>query len=653
MAYGLNYTLTQELRDDTIQVVKIYKKDYSGSVKTYEPTSVILQPNSNEEDPIGGIISSQLNVSFIISTEDDYIKFPDLLNFDDTLYYVELVINNLIKWKGFLFNDYIDVAFTTGNQEVNIVCVDGLSLIKYNNYDTNNSINTVVPLINLIGTCLSNIPYNTASNLFACCSYYAEGMLDRGDGGQYEPFAQSSIYIRDVINVDYYTILDNIVKTFGCRLFQSNGDWYILPINSMASTVYFTKYTITSTPAVVSSGTLNNLINIQPYQEGNIHFIDNNQTKIVRKGYQVVESNSNYDYSQNAINNGSFKKIASGEAIGWEKTETSTGTVDLVIVDEAEFNYYDIKNGSSFFGVATLTNVVTGLPKQTYAPQMFGPGATLSFEYEAFQVGDKIRLVVELYKKGTVSYTSYYLTNDFKWSPTIVSIDVIAEREEQFEKKTINIPLGQVVTTGPLLEVGYFGHIIIKFIADSADYNGGKIRNIKITQTPNQLTALDIKRQIGQNNVIVKTIDIPYGLYHPPFTSWNGGNNNTGALFNLTLTGFFNGSLINWYRYGFAAEEFYQLHSLIIRQYSNLLNKNIATLEGDLGNYQSTNGLVYLDKTYTVQDSSTNALSYNGKKFLINRLTLDTYNSQVNSIQLIEVINTDNAAVETLKYIGL
>ncbi len=145
MAYGLNYTLTQSLRDETIQIVKIYKKDYSGAVKTYQPTRIILQPNSSEEDPIANIISSQLDVSFIISTEDDYLKFPDLLNFDDTLYYVELVIDNVIKWKGFLFNDYINLAFTTGNQEVNIVCVDGLSLIRYNNFDTNNSINN--PLI--------------------------------------------------------------------------------------------------------------------------------------------------------------------------------------------------------------------------------------------------------------------------------------------------------------------------------------------------------------------------------------------------------------------------------------------------------------------------------------------------------------------------
>jgi hypothetical protein len=652
MAYALNYTLTQILRDSTVQIVKIYKKDYVGLVKTYEATSVVLQPNSNEEDTIGGIISSQLNVSFLISTEDDYEKFPDLLNSDDTLYYVELLEGLNIIWKGFLFNDYINIGFTTGNQQVNIVCVDGLSLIKYNNYTTNNSINTVTPLIDVIGTCLSNINYENPSNLYACCSYYAAGMQDRGDGGQYEPFAQSAIYIRDIIDVDFYTILDNIVKSFGCRLFQSNGDWYILPINDMASTVYYTKYTISTNPGVISFGTLDNIIDIQPYTDGNVHFINNSQVKIVRKGYQVVESNTPFTYVKNMINNGDFKKVVSGEAVGWKKTTSGTGIVTLVTNDDSEFNYYTVKKGSSSFNLSELTNVVPPFLKEHYAPLIFGPGGTLSFEYQALAVGDKIGVRIELYKPTSTGYVSYYLRNDSKWSTTSAIIDVTATKELIYESKTINIPLGLVADTSPFLNV-YFGHIIVTFVANTATYVGGDIKNIKVTQSPNQITALDVKRQIGEDNVIVKSIDLPYGLYHPPFTSWDGGNNNFGALFNLFLTGFFGGSLINWYRYDKAAEQFYDLHSLLIRQYSNLFNRNIATLEGDLGNYKSLNGLVYLDKTYTVQDASSNALSYNDKKFLINRLTMNTYDSEVNSIQLIEVIDQDNLSVETIKYIGL
>lgn len=652
MAYALRYTITQILRDSTVQIAKIYEKDYVGSVKTYEATSIVLQPNSNEEDPIGGIISSQLNISFLVSTEDDYLNFPDLLNYDDTFYYVELVEGANIIWKGFLFNDYINLAFTTGNQEVNIVCIDGLSLIKYNNYLTNDSINSVTPLIKVIGTCLSNINYENPSNLYACCSYYAEGMQDRGDGGQYEPFAQSAIYIRDIINVDFYTILDNIVKSFGCRLFQANGDWYIMPINDMASTVYYTKYTISTNPGVISFGTLDNIIDIEPYSEGNVHFINNSQVKIVRKGYQVVESNTPYTYVQNFINNGDFKNIVSGDAVGWLKETQGTGIVTLVTNDDSEFNYYTIKKGASGFNLATLTNVVPPFSKQHYAPLLFGPGGTLSFEYQALAVGDKIGVRIELYKPTSTGYLSYYLRNDSKWTTTSTIIDITSTKELIFENKTINIPLGLVADTSPNLNV-YFGHIIVTFIANTATYLGGDIKNIKVTQSPNQLTALDVKRQIGEDNVIVKSIDLPYGLYHPPYTSWDGGNNNFGAFFNITLSGLFYGSLINWYRYGKPSEEFYDLHSLLIRQYSNLLNRNIATLEADLGNYNSDNGLVYLDKTYTVQDASTNALSYNDKKFLMNRLTMNTYNSEVNSIQLIEVIDDDNLSVETIKYIGI
>jgi hypothetical protein len=99
MAYALRYTISQILRNSTLQVANIYEKDYVGSVKTYEATSIVLQPNSNEEDAIGGIISSQLNISFLISTENDYANFPDLLNYDDTFYYIELVTEANVIWK--------------------------------------------------------------------------------------------------------------------------------------------------------------------------------------------------------------------------------------------------------------------------------------------------------------------------------------------------------------------------------------------------------------------------------------------------------------------------------------------------------------------------------------------------------------------------
>ncbi len=68
---------------------------------------------------------------------------------------------------------------------------------------------------------------------------------------------------------------------------------------------------------------------------------------------------------------------------------------------------------------------------------------------------------------------------------------------------------------------------------------------------------------------------------------------------------------------------------------------NSASTTGVLGAIAGTNGFIYLDKTYTIQDSSTNALSYNNKKFLINRLTSTPYLDETSQIQLLEITMVD------------
>jgi hypothetical protein len=90
---------------------------------------------------------------------------------------------------------------------------------------------------------------------------------------------------------------------------------------------------------------------------------------------------------------------------------------------------------------------------------------------------------------------------------------------------------------------------------------------------------------------------------------------------------------------------------LIARQFSNLLNKNFGTLEAELGSFKTAKGLNYLDKVYTLTDSTTNALTYNGKKFLMNRGAINPRMDEVDSFQIIEVTDTDNTSTETVKYI--
>jgi hypothetical protein len=639
MAYVLKYTITQKLRDDLLQVVKIYEEDpLNNDVYTYEATSIQIQPNSNEEDPIGGIISSQLNVSFLISDESDYANFPDLLNFNDNKYYVELVIGVNIKWKGFLFNDYVNVQFTTGNQEVNIVCIDGLSFLRYNIYDSITSINDTVKLLEIIGTSLNKLPYPNMTFLYACCSYYASGMFDRGDAGGDEPFSQTYQYRRDFVNLDYYTILDNIIKSFGCRLFQANGDWYILPMNQMATTIYYTRYVVEDEPTISGNGVLNNIINIEPYNEDNVHFINNSQVKIVKKGYPNIITNIPYEYADNYIHNGSLKQLDFvGFPKGWDFNETGTGNVTLETSSIEQFNTFRIFSGTS--GTASVT--MGEFPSSfAYLPQMYGPEATLSFDFHG-----SMRVFIEILVPIGSGYTAYYLKSDNTWTTVSSYIQIGASSYNNYETKSIKLPLGaQTTSTGDVLMQGFVNcsFLVINLGGTSRI---GYLRNFKLTQSEGDITELKITRSVN-NNQITKSIELLYGLIYPQLFAYQVLNYK-GQYVNasgITLT--------DWYRYGKPAESFDNLPQLVMRQYSNLLNRNIATLEGDLGAYNSSLGMIYLDKTYTIQDASTNALSYNDKKFLINRLTTNPYNNEVNSVQLIEVTNQDNISTETIEYEG-
>lgn len=635
MAYGKKYTITQKTHDCVDLVVDIYEKDYSGSITSYQAVSVVLQPNSSEEDPIGTIVSSELNVSFTISTQEDYANFLDLLDYDDTKYYIELVIEGVAKWKGFLFNDYAEVGFTGGTQQVAINAIDGLSLLRYSFFDGFDNTNENVKLLDIIGTCLNKLQFKDTSFFYSLCSYYAEGMFDRGDAVGNEPFSQTYQFKRDFVGLDYYTVLDNIIKSFGCRLFQANGDWYILPMNQMATTLYYTRYVVNDVPTVSGSGIFVNNITIQPYAEGNVHFAGGDQVKIVKKGYPTIESEIPFASATNYIYNGEFKNVdlITDVAQGWWVTTSGGGVVDFIESSSAQLNICSMSAGPG--KVASLTNKFPGPTLiYEYTPMMYGPGASLSFEMQECKL--------RVYITARIGTTTYYLNGDDKWQTAETFRDVGSADFNVFTTQTISIPLGLQTDIAVVIE----GYINVEFRAvDGAA--GGFLRNIKMTQSSPAIQAVIITRKIEETNAVGRSIEIPYGIVYNPSNTVSDLYNNVGLFVDEDRN-----PLINWYSYSYPDLTYESLPYLIMRQYSNLLNRNIATLEGNLGAYESTAGLVYLDKVYLVEDSTTGAMTYNGKKFLINRLDLDPANVQVGSIQLVEITNTNNTSVQTVEYIG-
>lgn len=635
MAYVLKYNLQQSLRDESTLFVNIYEDGGTGSVYSYTATSIVISPNSNSDEPEPGIISSQLNFSFIISSADDFSNFPDLLSYNDRKYYVELTRTPLggsqsVVWRGFMFNDYVNVPFSTGNIQVDITCIDALSFMKNSFYPYPNNVNQIQSLYSVLSAGLNSIGYPNTPSLYQCCSYFGSSMANRTASAANEPFSQAYIYRRDLQGDNYYDLIEKIVKSFGCRLFQQNGDWWIMSANEMAaSTIYYTKYNLST--GTSTGGTLSNSVTISPYNGSNIHFINNSQNKITRKGYPVVRVNAPVKFSPDYISNSTFKLNGPGYIENWSITEVGGATITLIPQSSEPYDIvrFSIPTGG---GVATVFKYASPGTLPFFSP----PGFTFTFD-TAMSAGTSMR--IRMYVENTIGQ-KFYVDSSGVWGApgSVITFDIdYTAAANIWQTISYNLELGAFNIGGTNYNVeGYFrvefecvnaGTIYLRYPHASPAANGIS-------------SSLSVTRYISTISSLTKEFETSLGIYKSDIP------NCYGALFYSNSA-----PITSWYRFSHPGTTYAGLPILLARELSNLFNRNYATLEADLGETITSNNTIYLNNTFTVTDSSTNALSYNGKKFIANRTDINLYVNQENNLQLLEITDTDNASTETVSWL--
>jgi len=617
MPYGLRYTITQILRNGTNQVIEIYERDYAaGIVKTYKPVSIIVQPNSNEEYPYPTIISTQVNFSILLETQDDYDQFPNVLSQDDRKYYVVLKESTNVMWRGYMFNDYTQMGFSTGITQADFTCIDGISFMQNIEYVRDDSINQLYTQLNVISDGLRLLAYPDVLNLVVACSYFAGGMNDRQDGVSNEPFSQIYQYRRDFMGESYYDIIAKIMKSFNCRMFQANGDWCIFSMNEMAATTnYFTKYNILSTPTITSSGVLSNTVNILPYANGNVHFINNSQIKLLKKGFYNIQGRGAYESALNYCDNANLKLNAfpTNTATGFILGATGDSTATIVPDTAGQFDAVSLVRNTS--GLASIENGNLAAPNY-FLPYIGEVPFKLSFEHIT-STGAKLQITIN------TSGGLRYLDTNGQWQSSVQNLTV--NPSENYTTYTRDIP-PYIVSS-----VAIFGYLKFKIICDVSGQST-ILQNFIIQRGDSEVKF--IEANFVADNTIQSTLQVfeqPYGNNYPTNYTFSS---NKGVL--CASDGTF---LENWYSSCPSGTPLGAVDLITFMTYQNIrnLNKNVATVECDLGEHISNTGFVYLDKVFTTTDTVTGNLSYTGKKFIMNRVSQNSYLNELNSVQLIEV----------------
>lgn len=627
MAYYNKYKFTFATRSN--KTAYLYLQEDLASAPTvieYIGKNLNLQYIPNSDDPFEPIFASQLGVT--IDVTDDIANIPDLTTLNDRKYFARLFLDSTLEWNGWVLSDGASISYSTGRKTMSFNAIDGLGMLDKIPLPiaASTNINSINTLLYFIRLCLNSNAFPTNLNIMTVCSYYATGMEDRTTNSNREPFNQTYLPYRTFIDtgvtyINCLTILSNIVKSFGCRLFQAGGKWWIVAVNQFANqNNWYTEYT--SAGAVAASGSnLNTLSTIQSYtgNTSGLYFIDNSQTKLLKKGFNRIEDNYEILMADNYISNGNFRPFTGLYADNWQINFAGIGsTVTIVNNVTDSFAQYRLITGNT-----SVTNEASIEIKSGSYPKI-PPAVVLEFSW-IFQGQDLSAsprgFVYVLLTDGTANWW----WNGTAWATTSQSYTVPAysgaaggDGVNSFSFKTAVTPIA--------------GELHFKYALENGTGDFAQLSNMKL----NIISSVKSQSYYSYKTTnldYVKTIDIPYGA--------QSGNNSypiEKGMFMLSN----NNLAVGWYEFG-GATTYGTLLLLLMQKYINIYGFNIINLDCDLSSFSTANGILNASKLFKATDTDPSSINIASNSYMLGNSTT-SYAENTTNATLLQISNTTISA---------
>ena len=599
-------------------------------------------------------LGTELSYSFVAGNQNIYEILCCSYQIGDNSQ-VPPVTNSYEVFQGWVLMDSSRLSFTTGRIFLDLSVTDGLAMLKsilYNdNYavttaDNENGavlvdINTTESLLTVCLNCLNKLSLANGFHLNIACDIYATSMVTTSD-----PFSQILYYQRNWLNsdmtfMDCYTILQTIVKSFGCQIFQAGNEYWIANVNDRCADLRYFKYD--QTGALVSSGTLTPNRTIKPYVDSTTtphHFIDNSQAKTIRKGYPVIDIKSEYKYAPNLIDNGNLKRpfqFSTTEVYyNWEKIFPMPGTsvINTNHYDGYNWVHMDLSTSTTIHSGPTSVGTVSAQDLLTLSFLLAGrstPSSTIP------------AVIVSVKLTNPAGTDVYYLDNSeartvingkVVWLHTTVGCNfVVGSTTSNYESISVNMPPCPI---DGLLEIRFI------LTSSTAVYFTPTLTNCEyanvVLSATNQYQLRDTKGYDTLLSQYKKDYTNTFG-YNPLANNTGIGamlrSNATYAQYPLVWTG--------WYRYGIT-ESYATLPRLIIQQYINCLSAAQINIDGDImslfgANDASVSGMLTLIDTLKFLDT-TSSFNVNGFHYIFGNCRIN-YTDDTISGTFLNVSNTD------------
>jgi hypothetical protein len=399
MAYGLRYISTAYGLSSVQWKVELYEKDYTPIVGSL-PTELRLVGDGikigydRNDDRFTTIYSRYAILDFKATVNFDI----NTLQFDDEKkYQVKIYRNNLIEFTGWLIPFYSSQEFEDIKiSKISVQAKDGINQLKNKKYiDERPEIATNrQSQKDIISQCLREIGYNMTLEV-----YYNkfESLMSKTSIDC--PLAQTDFNIYslekdETTNLDYYEVLDRILKTHDLRIAQAQGVWRIISSIEILDGVatgrvynYLGQYQ--------SVKTLNTDIT---FHTGGLKVKSNS---IIRKDIPIQQISAFYEVGvfTNILANGKLTQFSGNTPINWIKIgDWAINEVSTILNSNGiQFdNTYTTSEGigEKYFESAEID--ITGL-------------SSFNFTAEAYADSDidSVKIAIILYSSINSSYKYY------------------------------------------------------------------------------------------------------------------------------------------------------------------------------------------------------------------------------------------------------
>jgi hypothetical protein len=637
MAYEIKYRITAATKSDVTSVVNIYEDDYDGEIIEYPCVSLQIQYIPRSDDTFEPIYVTQLNV--VIDVTDNVANMPDFTTLNDRKYFVRVLSGDNLDWQGWVLSDNVQYVFSTGRKELAFNAIDGLGMLERIPFfiadDT--TLVDIFTAIFYIKTALLNLEYPLDYDIVSGVSFYADGMDNRTDDPSADTLGQSYINYATFINdnqvaTNCLEVLTKIIRSVGSRLFQAKGNFYIVPLTQFAQdsyyvTIYNSDGTIFDDAIYESTG------NIEGFaaNTSGLYFVDNSQFKLIKKGFNKIRFDKVIEYPNNYITNWDLKNYTFvsptvSNAFSWDEERYGDGIIYVKSYPEKRYN--------SFIMQYSISSPYTALVRPINLPKV-NTSDVLTLKMDVAGLGvpasgpDALFILKILVDDGV---NSVFLDDNKQWVNTTFNDHYYYEPFDSTDPKA-NVDLIM-----PLLPIG--GDLTIELIlcATPAPYWKSTVGAIEASNF--QLTVETYFKQvttesfINDSNEYVLDIDLPLGFndINDGFFTYRGFLSDVDGL-----------NLKNWYRQEYLTDTYRSLSELVVKQYSNCLNKNIINLDASFMSMETIDGRFSGAMRITASDIDPAQISVNNKKYIIGNSTMDLPNDVITATLL--DINPEN--VET------